>query len=212
MLQPGQTVYLHGIQPVRIDAIVETQLHGTGVDDGVLYFYSIDKFSLIPRDASGFHFLQPEDVAEPKPAVEVLPEVIEAPPNPTMEIENKNNSRVRAKLSDPLPVTVSAAFFEHLRASGYKLRLLYNAKVETGVKNWFNDNGLTLPTDIRPVKSDMASVSGSLTFPAPANDSILPNLRYKTYGSRLVVNDVRLVVALMKAGFTLNSYAKQEVL
>jgi len=140
-----------------------------------------------------------------------LPEVLEeSMPVSVVAEEPKEKQRVRAPLSEPLPYSVSSLFIGHLKKS-YKLRLLYREESERYVKDWFNENQLSLPTDIRPVKSKMASVAGTLAFPTPDDTSFLPpTLHYISRGKNLEVNDVRLVVALMKLGFEINSYAKKQ--
>lgn len=139
-----------------------------------------------------------------------LPPVSEEEMPAKAEVFSAGTKRIRARLSDPLPCAVSSLFRDHLQKQ-YKLRLLYRAEAEPSVRAWFFENDLDLDRiapGIIPVKSKMQSVAGTLTFPAPDDASFLPpSFHYISRGKNTEVNDVRLVVALVKLGFQINDYA-----
>lgn len=195
MAQVGQPGFVDGVDEAVISSLSPDGLYATVSltdSDATWYGISIERFKSERR------------VLVPLPQVEG-----DAPQDDEDRTEKvKGAERVRARLSDPLPYVVTKNFIDHLHKE-VKIRLLYRASVQDEVKSWFQENGLELPADIRPVKSDMQGVAGSVTFPAPEDTSILPQkMNYITRGKRLEVNNLPLVVSLLKLGFPLNSYAK----
>ena len=189
----GQLGFVDGTAEAEIRAInpVDGRVTVREIDSGT-FWYGLD-----PQRFKSTRFI-------PLPTVEG-----EAPSDgEDRTVKTKESQRIRARLSDPLPFAVGADFLAHL-LKGVKIRLLYRASVEFEVKSWFQENGLELPADIRPVKSDMQGVAGSVTFPAPDDLSILPQeINFIRRGDKVEINNLPFVVSLLKLGFPLNSYAK----
>lgn len=188
-------------QPGFVDGVAEAEIRAINSVDGRLTVREYDSgvfwYGLDPQRFKSSHLV-------PLPTVEG-----ETPSDgEDRTMKAKDAQRIRARLSDPLPFAVGADFLAHL-LKGAKIRLLYRASVESEVKTWFRENGLELPADIRPVKSDMQGVAGSVTFPAPDDLSILPQeMNYIRRGDKFEINNLSFVVGLLKLGFPLNSYAK----
>jgi hypothetical protein len=139
-----------------------------------------------------------------------LPEVIDEnlESHKLKEKQSLKTGRVQARLSQELPGTVSSEFLEHVKQF-HRSRLLWDEDSDEMVQKFLSDNGITL-LNARPVKSDMRSVAGCFTILVPEDLSILPELKWIPRGKNtLECNDLRLVVAMAKLGFAINSFTKE---
>jgi hypothetical protein len=194
MFLPSMEVYINGIHKAVIESVHPL--------DGRVTVKELDSDAI-------WHGIDPKRIKLEPVVLIPLPEVEgDAPSDADVSTAKaKEALRVRSRLSDPLPVAVDQRFLEHLQRK-VRIRLLYRTSVEDEVKAWFAKNGLSLPLDIRPVKSDMQGVAGSVTFPLPEDPSIIPGLNFITRGKQVEINNLSLVVSLLKLGFQINSYAK----
>lgn len=116
----------------------------------------------------------------------------------------------------PASSDVSPAFIAGVKASNYKIRVLFPPHAEQSIVDSFRKAGVVLPSDIRPQavgkrKPDAQaprSWSATVTFEGLA-DAAPDGTRPVEGKANTFINSQRdVVLALLQAGLTINDYAK----
>lgn len=116
----------------------------------------------------------------------------------------------------PASTDVSPAFIAGVKASNYKIRVLFPPHAEQSIVDSFRKAGVVLPSDIRPQavgkrKPDAQaprSWSATVTFEGLA-DAAPDGTRPVEGKANTFINSQRdVVLALLQAGLTINDYAK----
>jgi hypothetical protein len=147
---------------------------------------------------------------------------------PKVELTEAPSKSVAARIDfqrAPQPIKlvsagiVSPIFAEALKATNYRIRVLFPPHAEQSINASFSKAGVALPSDIRPQavgkrKLDAQaprSWSATVTFPAfVVTPNLIPDGTRIVEGKpNLLINSKRsIVLALLQAGLVINDYAK----
>ena len=124
----------------------------------------------------------------------------------------------RKRIEKLEPETIPSEQLAYLQAiqDEVKLRFSWPADVHEAVLSRTEELGIPMPEDARPMDSgkfggtSMYSLSTELSFPTPANESLIPAGTWSLTkdGKRVKISRVTLSLGLRKAGFPVNVYAR----
>lgn len=199
-MKPGDRISVRKVNGT-IREVYETESCVVLMDDGTTWFspqqYAPEILTAFPQ------------IEEPIPYA----------PTPGEELPDDENAGA-SNPPEEVPAEIPERFLIHLRdhQSEVDIRMGFPPKAEAATRDLFVKLGLSMPEQIRPFnigargsqKEGKRGLGLEVTFPAPADLSIVP-LRYRTTADgQLRICNTRFGLGLLVLGFLVTNYTKEK--
>lgn len=133
-------------------------------------------------------------------------------------IKETRLQRAQRRLGELSPERISDTLISHLQRTGVDVRVFWAEAADTPVRNQLSALGITVPEDIRPIRSGAKGsnliqygVSAEVRFSVPEDTSVLPEGYRLENDNTVYVPRVGFALGLVVAGFPINCYTAYPV-